>query len=142
MTPEILLNILTPILSFLAGIFGVHFWNLLRTKNDNLTKIDLKRIEIEQLQAQESLNKSQKLIEDLKGQNTDLVKEIERLERKIQELKIIVEKTLSSFEMMMLVLKEHFNHTPELATALTLTYEQIKKATLNDPAFKNTLNDI
>jgi predicted nucleic acid-binding Zn-ribbon protein len=128
-------TLVTSLFTFLAGVFGVHFWNLLRTKSDNLTKIDLKKIEVEQIQAHESLNKSQKLIEDLKAQNTDLVKEIERLEKKIQELKIIVEKTLSSFEMMMLVLKEHFIYTPELATALTLTYEQIKKATLNDPAY-------
>ena len=128
-------QILTPILSFLAGVFGIHFWNVLKNKNDNATKVDLKKIELEQQQAQISLDKSQKLIEELTNQNKHLVAEIERLEKKIVELKMVVEKTLSSFEMMMVVLKESFNDNPALSSALTITYEQIKKATLNDPAF-------
>ena len=129
-------QILAPILSFLAGVFGIHFWNVIKNKNDNATKIDLKRIELEQQQAQASLDKSQKLIEELTNQNKHLLSEVERLEKKIIELKLVVEKTLSSFEMMMVVLRESFSDNPALSTALSITYEQIKKATLNDPAFK------
>ena len=139
MDAAVIASILTPILTFFAGVFGVQFWATLRNKQDNLTKIDLKKIEAEQLQAQASLDRSQKLIEDLSAQNNTLVREIERLEKKIQELKLMVEKTLSSFEMMMLVLKDHFIDKPELQTALHLTYEQIKKATLLDPAFSDNI---
>lgn len=136
MPHEVLITIITSAFTFLAGVFGVHFWNVLKNKNDNATKIDLKRIELEQQQAQASLDKSQKLIEELTNQNKHLLSEVERLEKKIIELKLVVEKTLSSFEMMMVVLKESFSDNPALSTALSITYEQIKKATLNDPAFK------
>jgi len=125
---DIVVTILTPILSFLAGIFGVQFWNTVRNRSDNATKVDLKKLEVEQQQAQQSLNKSQELIQNLTSQNKKLVAEIAQLEQKINDLKLVVEKTLSSFEMMMLVLKDHLKDSPEVTQALAFTYEQIKKA--------------
>jgi predicted nuclease with TOPRIM domain len=136
MDSQTLLSVISAVLTFLAGVFGTQYWNTLRNKQDNITKVDLKKIETDQATTQAAFNKSQELIQDLTTQNSRLVSEVERLERKIQELKIVVEKTLSSFEMMMLVLKDAFKEHPELSSALSITYEQIKKAALNDQIIK------
>ncbi|HMT02025.1 MAG TPA: hypothetical protein PKD00_01735, partial [Burkholderiales bacterium] len=141
MPQDILITIVTSILTFLTGVFGVHFWNTKKNSNDNLTKVDLKKLELEQVQAQEAVNKSQYLIQELTAQNKKLVSEIELLEKKINELKLVVEKTLSSFEMMMLVLKDAFDDNQALSNALHTTYEQIKKAANTDIITKQKIKD-
>lgn len=132
MTESILVTLITTIAGVITGIVGTHFWGFLKAKNENATKIDLKKIENDQLISNQLLQKNEKLIEELSSQNLILIKEVERLEKKVQDLHIIVEKTLSSFEMMMLMIKKHVSDSPELMSALEITYEQIKKAAIKE----------
>jgi len=132
MSHEIIVSIVTAVCGVITGVFGVHFWNLLKEKDDNATKVDLKKIEVEQEGAHIAVEQSKALIEKLTEQNKQLLHEVAQLESKVQELRIIVERTMASFEMLMLLMKETFKDNPTVAEALETVYKHVKQATFGN----------
>lgn len=136
MQHETIVTIITSVSSLLVGIFGVHFWNLLKEKNNNATKIDLKKLENESESTHAAAEQSKDLIQKLTEQNTTLLKEVATLEKKVQELRIIVERTMASFEMLMLLMKETFKDNATVVEALETVYKHVKQATFDENIHK------